>query len=428
MFARLLLIALLAAGCEKTTHENIEKWAHTEKGPGKLDKALRDETIDADLSAHAAAVMMVKTGKDNDARAALDLMSAGRRADVVAKLVPMLWDLARVEGEMTKPGGSKVVAKDQLLAVRKYASDATKQQIDTYLLDWYCVASYEGRSELGLTLGAPVMRMLGDKAAKKLISVANGVIAAPGQEKVKNRVGPALLLGLAATCTPETVEYLLEMMKLAPDRHDDMLPKRAMDALMLAYDNPGGLFDACPSTTLQASVDHLVPIAQDEGLGDNIPTDALLLIRRAGMPACLPALVAMVGRPHSNPVFKYATTQQALRCGGSKAIPSVVRALPDVAYTRDQLVAATAKEIKDMAPRAEVLSALRELLDDKSRVARWVAIETLAEMKSVEDAPRLAAVSSSEKLAGFWGDPAKPDPTLGQRAKELSDQLSKGAK
>jgi hypothetical protein len=201
-----------------------------------------------------------------------------------------------------------------------------------------------------------------------------------------------------------------------------------MDSLMLAYDNPGGLFDACPATALQASVDRLVPIAQDEGLANNIPTDALLLIRRAGLPACLPALLAMVGRPHSNPVFKYATTQQALRCGGSKAIPSVLRALPDVAYTQDELVGATAKEIKDMAPRAEVLASLRELLNDKSRVARWAAIETLAEMKSVEDAPRLAAIASSEKLVGFWGDPAKPDPTLGQRAKELSGQLSNGAK
>jgi hypothetical protein len=240
MLARLLLLSLLISACEKTTHENIEKWAHTEKGPAKLDKTLRDEGLDADLSAHAAAVMMVKTGKDNDARTALDQMSPARRTQVVAKLVPMLWDLARVEGEMTKPGASKVIAKDQMLAVRKYADDATKQQMDTYLLDWYCVASYEGRSELGSTLGAGVMRMLGDKAAKKMISVTNGVIAAPGQDKAKNRIGDSLLLGLAATCAPETVQYLLDLTKLAADRHDDTLAKRTMDALMLAYDNPGG--------------------------------------------------------------------------------------------------------------------------------------------------------------------------------------------
>src|SRR5690348_14460033 len=67
MFVRLVLIAILVAGCEKTTHENIDKWTHTEKGPDKLRHAVADESIDPDLSAHAAANMMVKTGKDKDA-------------------------------------------------------------------------------------------------------------------------------------------------------------------------------------------------------------------------------------------------------------------------------------------------------------------------------------------------------------------------
>jgi len=51
-------------------------------------------------------------------------------------------------------------------------------------------------------------------------------------------------------------------------------------------------------------------------------------------------------------------------------------------------------------------------------------------MKSVEDAPKLASLGGGEKLAGFWGDQGgvsakdrKPEPTLGQRAKELADQL-----
>jgi hypothetical protein len=68
-------------------------------------------------------------------------------------------------------------------------------------------------------------------------------------------------------------------------------------------------------------------------------------------------------------------------------------------------------------------------LGDKSTVARWVAIEALAAMKSVEDAPKIAALSGSkDKLVGYWGErnpENKPDPTLGQRAKELSEQLGK---
>ena len=50
-------------------------------------------------------------------------------------------------------------------------------------------------------------------------------------------------------------------------------------------------------------------------------------------------------------------------------------------------------------------------------------------MKATEDAPRIAALASSrERLIGYWGErgEGKPDPTLGQRAREISTQL--GAK
>jgi hypothetical protein len=56
-------------------------------------------------------------------------------------------------------------------------------------------------------------------------------------------------------------------------------------------------------------------------------------------------------------------------------------------------------------------------------------MESLAAMKSTEDAPKIAALASNkEKLAGYWGeqsDEHKEDPTLGQRAKELAEQLAK---
>ena len=427
MLRRLLLISLLMA-CDKASHENIDKWTHTEKGPDKLRKALADESIDADLSAHAAANMMVKTGKDADAKSELDQMSPPRRQQVIAKLAPRLWDMARVEGDMSKPSPTQVTAKDQLFGIRRWADDATKQQIDTYLVDWYCTASYEGRAELGASYGYTVMRQLGDHAAKKLIEVANGVIAAPGQQKVKNRIGDGLLVGMAATCTPETVKMLLEIIKLAPDRKDETLAKRAMVALTTAYVDPGGLFDVCPPQPLGPAVDRLAELAKDEGQDGDVTQGAVKLIRTAGPPACLAPLIGMVSHPHSNERFKYVTAQQALRCGGTKAIADVVRALPDVAYNKDDLDGVVVSEIATMSPRAEVLETLRGLLNDKSRVARWVAVEALAAMKSVEDAARVAAVKSNEPLTGYWGNPDKAPPTLGQRAKELAAQLQKGGK
>src|SRR5262245_6556291 len=121
MFARLVpiaLIAILAAGCDKPTHENVEKWAATKKGPGKLKATFLDEGLDPDLSAHAAAVM-VKTGRDNEVKAELEHMATERRAQVVAKLAPRLWDIARIEGEMLKPAPLQTQAKDGLVIIRK---------------------------------------------------------------------------------------------------------------------------------------------------------------------------------------------------------------------------------------------------------------------------------------------------------------------
>src|SRR5256885_8567673 len=104
MFARLLLLSvvLAVAGCDKVTDENLDKWTHTEKGPEKLKKALADESIDPDLSAHAAA-NMVKKQMEADVRAAFEAMSTDRRQAVVAKLAPRLWELAKVDAEDKLP-------------------------------------------------------------------------------------------------------------------------------------------------------------------------------------------------------------------------------------------------------------------------------------------------------------------------------------
>src|SRR6185503_21290905 len=153
------LFALFALGCEKPTHENIEKWASTKKGPAKLRSTFLDGGLDPDLSAHAAAVM-VKAGRDNEVKVELDHMSAARRTSVITMLAPRLWDIARIEGEMLRPAPHQTQAKDALFVIRKYADAATRAKIDGYLIDWYAVPSYEGRANSGQYLGAAVMRAI----------------------------------------------------------------------------------------------------------------------------------------------------------------------------------------------------------------------------------------------------------------------------
>jgi hypothetical protein len=428
MFVRVMPIAILSialCGCEKTNHDSIDKWTHTEKGPDKLRRALSDEAIDPDLSAHAAANLLRKM-MDHDVMAAFDTMSPGRRTQVVDKLAPRLWEVARVNGEELLPTPPQAAAKDMLVNIRRFASDPVKKEIDGYLTDYYCVRSYEARAAQGSgpTLGAAVIHMLGPAAGKRLISVANAVLAAPGQDTNKNTIGPELLLGLAESGNPDAVKYVLDIAQM--DRGDKQQPLRAMRALDKAFVEPDNQYEAADPAALVPNLGELVEVAKNDKLPAEAANHALDLIRLVGPPKCVEALVSMIGYPHPNPIYRYSIPNNALRCGGPTAIREVVRAIPDLDYPKDNVKGSFADDIARMTPRAAVQDQLRGLLTDKSKMSRWIAIEALAEMKSVEDAPKIMALAGShDRLTGYWGsDKSKPDPTLGERAKELAGKLS----
>ena len=427
MFVRVLTIAVVLAltGCEKASHENLDKWLKTESGPGKIKKAFLDPDVDPDISAHAAA-NLVKL-QDGSFREGFETMGQARRTQVIEKLAPKLWEMARVNDENQIPNGLQIAGKDALVTIRRWADDTTRQKVDGYLVDWYGVISYEGRADRGAYIGCVVMRMVGPPGGKKLMGVVNALIAQPGQEKKKFRIGDELMLGMAASGSPEAVKYLLDLARL--DRGDPTLGKRATDQLYKAYVDPGGLFDVQTNAPLVPNVDAIVGLAKDDAQPGNVVDNALALLERVGPPKCLPPLLEMIPQPHKKQ-FKFAVAGAALRCGGPKAVTQVVLALPDGgAYWREELTGAISGEIAKMSPRSEVLAGLRQLLDAKSTVAKWVAIEALAAMKSKDDVPRIAALAKSkERLVGYWGEDSggKADPTLGEQAKALASQLENG--
>jgi len=433
MFVRVMPIAIVTgaialacvSGCESPNHDNIEKWFHTTKGPDKLRHAFSDESIDADLSAHAA-VTLLRRGMDRDVMTAFETMSTSRRGDVVAKLAPRLWEVARVSDETLLPTQQQAAAKDMLVRIRSWATPTGKAEIDGYLLDYYGVRSYEGRAPQGSgpTLGAAVIRMLGPTAGKRLIAVANSVIAAPGQDVKRNTIGPELLLGLAESGNPEAIKYVLDIAQM--DRGDPQQSLRAMRALAKAFIEPENQFEAADPAGLAPNLDELVAIARNDKMPPEVANRAIDLIRLVGPPRCVEALISMIRVPHPDPVYRYSIPNNALRCGGPPAIQQVVRAIPDMDYPRDNVQGSFADEIARMKPRDQVLTQVRGLLDDTSKMSQWIAIETLATMKSVEDAPRIQALSGArDKLTGYWGsDRAKPVPTLGARAQELATQLA----
>jgi hypothetical protein len=139
-------------------------------------------------------------------------------------------------------------------------------------------------------------------------------------------------------------------------------------------------------------------IAKDDKVAANPSNDAVALIRVVGPPACLPPLLSMVAHPHSDETFRYVGPDAALKCGGVKAIKDVVRAMPDLPYEQVQLAGSVVNAIATLSPRDFVIVELRDLLTDKSRMARWVAVETRAAMKSVEDSSASTAACSGGRV------------------------------
>jgi hypothetical protein len=427
-----LLALLSAAGCEKVSHENIDKWLGTEKGPGKLQKAMTDGSIDPDMSAHAA-VNLIKLGKDTDVAKAIENMPEDRRKAVVAKLAPRLWDLARIEGELTMPSALQVTAKDLLFDLRKSAGDpALKQTIDGYLMDWYTSGYYEGRAVSGRYLGATVIHQLGPPAGDKLQHAANAIIAKPQQGNERAKVGDELLLGMAASGNPEAVKYIMDIYRM--DRGDPTLGERCISALYRAYVDPGGLFDVTDPAALVPSLDRIVEVALDDNQPPRVTNDAVALIRAVGMPQCLDPLISMI--PSPNRQRRWVGANNALKCGGVKAIPMVAGALaPDAGYDHAEIAGAVWEEIAKMSSKDQVLGEVRKLLDSPSWVSRWIAIESLAAMKSKDDLPRIKQLTGDKtRLTGYWGDQSgvdakakKADPTLGERAAELAKTLESGS-
>ena len=403
-----MMVALVAVGCDKPTHANIDKWMRSEKGPAKLRKAVSSTSLEPDLSAHAAE-NLIRRGEDEPVRERLEKLSPARRSAVVAKLAPRLWNMARVESEMARPTPTQSRAKDMLFDVRGWADPSTQAIIDGYLTDWLTGGYYEGRAMSGRYLGATIVRALGPPAGEKLIAQVNRLIATPEADGRRRKIGSQLLLGLAVSGSPDAVRLILEL--AANDRGEPTLPERALDALYKAYVKTDGSFALVDPKALAPSLDRLVALAKDEHLSAQPVNDAVQLIRAVGPPACLQPLLGMINFPHPDPRFRWVGVDSALRCDPVAALPAVALSLsPRGRYAKDVLGGVTWQSLATMTARKdEIASAARQMLGNKSWVARWIAIETLGLVGTKADADAIAKLGrDSARLDGYWGDDGLP--------------------
>lgn len=426
-------LALLQLACERVTHENVDRWRQTEKGPDKLEAALASDEHPADLRAHAAQ-NLVQIERFDAVEESLEAMPEDQRAAVLAELAPRLWEDARVDGDMTVPSTRQTNAKDALYFTRRFADDVTRAKIDSYLIDWFAGGYYEGRATAGRVTGNMAMRAVGPAAGPRLLEGARSILAKPPDEKgMRPQLGDRLLEALAFSGHPEALALLFDVME--NPRGDVSLPERAMGALHRAYVEPVGT-EPANGKALVPVLPEILAVVRDEDASGTMVNDAVDLVAAVGMPECLPPFVDMVSYPHTAEAFRWMGVQRGIRCGQAGGIVPVVEALPaTTSYQRGLLDKYLWDEVLKIPARDRVAEAARTLLQSDSWVARVSGVELLGALArpatAAEDAERIRELAGDGRvLRGWWGEQKgvppgerRQDPTLGQVAREVAQRL-----
>src|SRR5664279_4042 len=109
-----LLVFALSA-CESASSERIEAWKGTQKGPEKIEAALRSGNVPASLRAEAAAAL-VDMGRPEKVDEIMASLEAGERSEILKTLIDI-----EIKG-MSSPQVPKArEARDTLFSVRQYA-------------------------------------------------------------------------------------------------------------------------------------------------------------------------------------------------------------------------------------------------------------------------------------------------------------------
>src|SRR5881394_2984829 len=83
-----LVCALVAAGCESVSSEKIAQWKTTQKGPGKLQDAVKDSSVAPRLRAEAAAAL-IDIGMADEVDQALAVVPAPAREEILRAAIPI---------------------------------------------------------------------------------------------------------------------------------------------------------------------------------------------------------------------------------------------------------------------------------------------------------------------------------------------------
>lgn len=417
---------VLAGGCESVSSTSVQRWKTTQKGPGKLEAALRDSSVPARLRAESAAAL-VDVGMPEKVDEVMGAIPAGERWEIIKSLIPIL------SAEMKKPSYEKArAARDALFGVRGSSPPEGQEQIDVVLLPSLEQDLRQGRSTggrhsmdkmlaaIGTASGPMLARLLEDPkvpfgaAVEMLVRVGDQASRARGGQALVKRadampeIPPALWRALGEVGGPAAVDFLAAKLERGIEQ----------DALSAAQ--------ALQQRREPAVLALALKVAADPKANKAVRDEMFGVAEKIGGLEAQRGLIGIIAKD-PNEVVRYRAFEAALEAGKVEAVVPALEAFPAAAsYTREDVIDFV---IKDIAKQGvKVRPALLKVLASSSNFVRMAAVLALEASPPTDPKAILGAVADAPTLLKLAGDrgtvrgfPAGN--TVGKEAVRVADVL-----
>jgi HEAT repeat protein len=424
VFGLSLLLGVVA--CESVNSEKIETWKGTQKGPDRIEEALRSSNVPPRLRAEAAAAL-VDIGRPEKVDEILAASEAGERWEILKALVEI-----HIKG-MASPQVPKARdARDGLFSVRQYAPPEEQNRIDGALLTSIEKDLAEGRfsggrhsldkmlSAIGPASGPMLVKLLGDPKApyrglaELLVKVCD--------EPTRDKGGSALLKRLSSGGTVPDDMWLALGLLGGPTVADYLASKMQKGTSVEAITAAKALQQSRFPSVLPLAL----KIAADAKVNRELRGEAFGVIEKIGGPEAENGLIRIIAED-KNELVRYRAHEAAIEIGKSAAILPALQAFSGrLSFKKEDVIDFLVKDISKVGPAAkpQVLAAL----GSHSPLARMTAILALEAPLPANLKARLGAAEDAGALLKLAGDTAtiKGFPagaTVGAEAKRVAALL-----
>src|SRR5450631_4494326 len=419
-----LLVFALSA-CESASSERIEAWKGTQKGPEKIEAALRSRNVPASLRAEAAAAL-VDMGRPEKVDEIIASLEAGERSEILKTLIDI-----EIKG-MSSPQVPKArEARDTLFSVRQYAPPEEQKRIDVVLLGSVEKDLSQGRfaggrhslekmlTAIGPAAGPMLVKLLADPktpykgVAELLVKVCD--------EPTRDKGGAALLSRIPQGQMP--IDMWLSLGTLGGSQVAEFLSAKVQQG---STDEAIAAAKALQQSRFPTLLPVALKIAGDAKANKELRGEAFGVIEKIGGPEAEKGLLRIIAED-KNDIVRYRAHEAALEVGNEQAIVPALQAFSTkISFKRDDVVDFLVKDITKVGPKAkpQVLAALKS----PSPLARMTAVLAFeapplsnpnGNVGVPEDA--LALLKLADDKASIKGFPSGV--TVGSEAKRVASLL-----